>query len=365
MNAVVENIAAARDRALETAIKDIEKSYGKGAVMRLDEGPIAEVDVISTGSIGIDKALVVGGIPRGRITEIYGPEMSGKTTLTLHLIAEAQKAGGKAAFIDAEHALDPAYAEKLGVKTSELLLSQPDHGEQALEIAERLVRSGAVDLVVIDSVAALIPKAELEADMEAAQMGLQARMMSKACRKLAGIVAQTNSSIVFINQIRMKIGVSFGSPEVTTGGNALKYWASVRLDIRRIGQLKTGDEVVGNRTRVTVKKNKVAPPFKKVEFNIIFGKGVWRPAELIDLGVEIGVVEKSGSWFSIGDVKIGQGHGNASQYLADHPEEAKRLEQTIRSVLFNEGVIPVDGAPDEESGESEGEGKEEATDGEA
>ena len=339
MNAVVQSIDAGRTRALDVAMKDIEKTFGKGAVMTLEDGAIADVEVISTGSIGIDKALVVGGIPKGRITEIYGPEASGKTTLTLQIIAQAQKQGGRAAFIDAEHALDPAYARALGVRTGELLLSQPDYGEQGLEIAEKLIRSGAVDLVVIDSVAALVPKAELEADMEAAQMGLHARMMSKACRKLTGIIKHTNATLIFVNQLRMKIGVMFGSPEVTTGGNALKFYSSVRLDIRAIGQLKTGDVIVGKRTRVKVTKNKTAPPFRQTECDILFGKGIWRPAELIDLGVETGLVQKSGSWFSVDDQQIGQGKGNASDFLVEHPDVADALEANIRSILFDGGAL--------------------------
>lgn len=340
MSAAVEDLNQHRDKALTTALKEIEKSCGKGTIMTLDDGAVADVDVISTGSIGIDKALGVGGIPKGRLVEIYGPEMSGKTTLTLQLIAEAQKAGGRAAFIDAEHALDPSYAQALGVNTGEILVSQPDYGEQAIEITEKLVRSGAVDLVVIDSVAALTPKAELEGGMESSQMGLHARLMSKACRMLTGIVGQTQCTVVFVNQIRMKIGVMFGSPEVTTGGNALKFYSSVRIDIRRIGQLKTNDEVVGNRTRVKIVKNKVAPPFKQMECDILFGKGIWRPSELIDLGVDTGLVEKSGAWYSMNGERLGQGKSNACEYLVENPTIADELEATIRSIMFDGGVIP-------------------------
>lgn len=342
MSAVVETLDTAKTKALDSAIKDIEKCHGKGSVMMLNDDAIGDVEVISTGSIGIDHALVVGGVPKGRLIEIYGPEASGKTTLTLQIIAEAQANGGRAAFIDAEHALDPAYAENLGVNTSELLLSQPDYGEQGLEIAEKLIRSGAVDLMVIDSVAALVPRVELEAEMEASQMGLHARMMSKACRRLTSVVKQTNCTVIFVNQIRMKIGVSFGSPETTTGGRALAFYASVRIDIRAIGQLKTGDAVVGKRTRVKIVKNKVAPPFKQVEVDVIFGKGIYKPAELIDLGVTMGFVEKSGVWHSIDGVQIGQGKGNAAEYLVANADVAERLEEKIRSVLFNDGVMPDD-----------------------
>jgi len=334
MSAVIEDLNKRRDQALQTAMKSITKNHGAGSVMMLDDDAIANVEVISTGSIGVDKALVVGGIPKGRITEIYGPEASGKTTLTLQIIAEAQKQGGRAAFIDAEHALDRDYAEALGVDTSQLLLSQPDFGEQGLDIAETLIRSGALDLVVVDSVAALTPKAELEADFDAAQMGVQARMMSKACRKLAALVAQTNCILIFVNQIRMKIGVMFGSPETTTGGNALKFWSSVRIDIRAIGSLKTGDEVVGKRTRVKIVKNKVAPPFRWTEFDLIFGKGAWRPAELIEQGVATGIIQKSGAWYSKDGEQIAQGKGNAAEYLVENPDEAAQLEADIRFVLF-------------------------------
>jgi len=344
MSAVISNIHEERDKALGNALREIEKAYGQGSVMTLDDGAVANVEAISTGSIGIDRALGVGGIPRGRIIEVYGPESSGKTTLTLQIIAQAQKDGGRAAFIDAEHALDPAYAQALGVNTAELLVSQPDHGEQALDIAEKLIRSGAVDLIVVDSVAALIPKAELEASMDASQMGLHARMMSKACRMLAGAISNSHSTVVFVNQIRHKIGVMFGSPEVTTGGNALKFYASVRIDIRSIGQLKTGDVIVGKRTRVKVVKNKVSPPFKQTEVDIIFGRGIYRPAELIDLGIDVGLVQKSGAWFSLDDVRLGQGKSNACDYLVENPDVADSLEAKIRSILFDGGVIPEEGA---------------------
>jgi len=349
MSAVVKDIHAERDKALGSALKEIEKTYGAGTVMTLEDGAVADVEVISTGSISIDRALGVGGIPRGRMIEVYGPESSGKTTLTLQIIAQAQRAGGRAAFIDAEHALDPGYAQALGVKTSELLISQPDYGEQALEIAEKLIRSGAVDLIVIDSVAALTPKAELDASMEASQMGLHARMMSKACRMLTGVISQTQATVIFVNQIRHKIGVMFGSPEVTTGGNALKFYASVRIDIRSIGQLKTGDEIVGKRTRIKVVKNKVAAPFKQCETDIVFGKGIYRPAELLDLGIETGVVEKSGSWYALDGTRMGQGKSNACDYLVTNPEVADALEATIRSIVFDDGVIPETRHSDEES----------------
>jgi recombination protein RecA len=342
MSAVISNIHEERDKALGNALREIEKAYGQGSVMTLDDGAVANVEAISTGSIGIDRALGVGGIPRGRIIEVYGPESSGKTTLTLQIIAQAQKDGGRAAFIDAEHALDPTYAQALGVNTAELLVSQPDHGEQALDIAEKLIRSGAVDLIVVDSVAALIPKAELEASMDASQMGLHARMMSKACRMLAGAISNSHCTVVFVNQIRHKIGVMFGSPEVTTGGNALKFYASVRIDIRSIGQLKTGDVIVGKRTRVKVVKNKVSPPFKQTEVDIIFGRGIYRPAELIDLGIDVGLVQKSGAWFSLDDVRLGQGKSNACDYLVDNPDVADALEVKIRSILFDGGVTAED-----------------------
>jgi recombination protein RecA len=327
-----------RSKAIDLALASIEKEYGKGAIMRLKEGASLadDVVVVPSGSIGLDIALGIGGYPKGRIIEIYGPESSGKTTLTLHAIAQVQKAGGVAAFIDAEHALDPAYARKLGVKTDELLVSQPDYGEQALEIADMLVRSNAVDIIVVDSVAALVPKAEIEGDMGDSHVGLQARLMSQALRKLTGTVARSNCLLVFINQIRMKIGVMFGSPETTTGGNALKFYASMRLDIRRIGQIKeaaTSDKKdpvsIGNRTRVKVVKNKMAPPFREVEFDILYGQGISRSGDIIDLATDLGLVEKSGAWFSCGTERIGQGRENAKAYLDSHPELMERLESQI------------------------------------
>ncbi|MDB4933706.1 MAG: RecA protein [Labilithrix sp.] len=327
-----------RSKAIDLALASIEKEYGKGAIMRLKEGASLadDVVVVPSGSIGLDIALGIGGYPKGRIIEIYGPESSGKTTLTLHAIAQVQKAGGVAAFIDAEHALDPAYARKLGVKTDELLVSQPDYGEQALEIADMLVRSNAVDVIVVDSVAALVPKAEIEGDMGDSHVGLQARLMSQALRKLTGTVARSNCLLVFINQIRMKIGVMFGSPETTTGGNALKFYASMRLDIRRIGQIKeaaTSDKKdpisIGNRTRVKVVKNKMAPPFREVEFDILYGQGISRSGDIIDLATDLGLVEKSGAWFSCGTERIGQGRENAKAYLDAHPELMEKLESQI------------------------------------
>ena len=328
-----------RAKAIELAFASIEKEYGKGSIMRLKEGESlgGDVAVVPSGSIGLDIALGIGGYPRGRIIEIYGPESSGKTTLTLHAIASVQKAGGVAAFIDAEHALDPSYARKLGVKTDELLISQPDFGEQALEIADMLVRSNAVDIVVVDSVAALVPKAEIEGDMGDSHVGLQARLMSQALRKLTGTVARSNCLLVFINQIRMKIGVMFGSPETTTGGNALKFYSSIRMDIRRVGSLKSGEETIGNRTRVKVVKNKLAPPFRQVEFDILYGKGINLEGELIDLGVELGIVRKSGSWFAYGDERIGQGRDKAMQYLNDRPE----LREKLRTEILNRGDAAV------------------------
>jgi recombination protein RecA len=320
-----------RQRALDAAIGQIERAFGKGSVMKLGQRDQAvEIETVSTGSLGLDLALGVGGLPRGRIVEIYGPESSGKTTLTLHCIAEAQKAGGVCAFVDAEHALDPAYARKLGVDIDELLISQPDTGEQALEIADTLVRSLAIDLVVIDSVAALVPRAELEGEMGDSHMGLQARLMSQALRKLTASIHRSNCIVIFTNQIRQKIGVMFGNPETTTGGNALKFYASVRLDIRRIGQIKDRDEVVGNQTRVKVVKNKVAPPFRVVEFDIMYGEGISKTGELLDLGGRAGVVEKSGSWFSYDSQRIGQGRENAKAYLKEHPEIASAIEAAIR-----------------------------------
>lgn len=319
-----------KKKALETAISQIEKSFGKGSVMKLGNQGNVKVNSIPTGSIGLDIALGVGGIPRGRVTEIYGPESSGKTTLTLHVIAEAQKKGGTCAFIDAEHALDPVYARALGVNVDELLISQPDTGEQALEITDTLVRSGAVDVVVVDSVAALVPRAEIEGEMGDSHMGLQARLMSQALRKLTGSLSKSNTAIIFINQIRMKIGVMFGNPETTTGGNALKFYSSVRIDIRRIGAIKEKDEVIGNQTRVKVVKNKVAPPFKLVEFDIIYGEGISRVGELIDIGIKAELVEKAGSWFSYDSNRIGQGRENAKQYLKDNPKIADELEKKIK-----------------------------------
>jgi len=325
-----------RKRALEAALSQIDRAFGKGSVMKLGQREVVEMDTVSTGSLGLDIALGIGGLPRGRVIEIYGPESSGKTTLALHAVAEAQKKGGVAAFIDAEHALDPIYARKLGVDIEELLISQPDTGEQALEIADTLVRSGGVDIVVIDSVAALTPKAELEGEMGDQLPGLQARLMSQALRKLTGSISKSNSLVVFINQIRMKIGVMFGNPETTSGGNALKFYASVRLDIRRIGAIKDRDEVIGNQTRVKVVKNKVAPPFKEVEFDIIYGAGISKVGELVDLGVRAGIVEKSGSWFSYEGTRIGQGRENAKQYLQQNADVAARIEAQVRQ---NAGLI--------------------------
>jgi recombination protein RecA len=324
-----------RKKALAAALGQIEKQFGKGSVMRMgDAGAQKDIEVVSTGSIGLDVALGIGGLPRGRVIEIYGPESSGKTTLTLQVVAEAQKLGGTAAFVDAEHALDPSYAEKLGVNVDELLVSQPDTGEQALEITDMLVRSGAVDVIVVDSVAALTPKAEIEGEMGDSHMGLQARLMSQALRKLAGNIKRSNAMVIFINQIRMKIGVMFGSPETTTGGNALKFYASVRLDIRRIGAIKQGEEVIGNETRVKVVKNKVAPPFKQAEFEILYGEGISREGELIDIGVAQNIIEKSGSWYSYGKDRIGQGKENAREYLKANPEVADEIEAKIRAKLL-------------------------------
>ena len=324
-----------RRKALAAALGQIEKQFGKGSVMRLGDATAAyDFETISTGSLGLDIALGVGGLPRGRVVEIYGPEASGKTTLALTAIAEAQRAGGTAAFVDAEHALDPTYAEKLGVNVNDLLVSQPDTGEQALEITDMLVRSGAIDVVVVDSVAALTPKAEIEGEMGEMQVGLQARLMSQALRKLTGNIKRSNTIVIFINQIRMKIGVMFGNPETTTGGNALKFYASVRLDIRRIGALKNGEEVIGNQTRVKVVKNKVAPPFREAEFEILYGAGISRNGEIIDIGVAQGFVEKSGSWFSYNGERIGQGKENARNFLDQHPEIAREIEGKIREKLL-------------------------------
>ena len=321
-----------KQKALDSALAQIERQFGKGSIMKLGAGsPALEIEATSTGSLGLDIALGIGGLPKGRVIEIYGPESSGKTTLTLHVVAEEQKKGGVCAFVDAEHALDPLYAKKLGVNLDELLISQPDTGEQALEIVDTLVRSGAVSLVVVDSVAALTPKAELEGDMGDATVGAQARLMSQAMRKLTASISRSNCMVIFINQIRMKIGVMFGNPETTTGGNALKFYASVRLDIRRIGAIKDREEVVGNTTRVKVVKNKVAPPFKQVEFDIMYGEGISKMGELVDIGVKAGVVEKSGAWYSYGDERIGQGRENAKQFLKDNPDVALAIEDKIRA----------------------------------
>ncbi len=328
-----------RKKALAAALAQIEKQFGKGSVMRLGDSAAAkDIDVFSTGSLGLDVALGVGGLPKGRVTEIYGPEASGKTTMTLQVIAECQRAGGTAAFVDAEHALDPVYAGKVGVNTDDLLISQPDTGEQALEITDLLVRSGAVDLIVIDSVAALTPKAEIEGEMGDHHVGLQARLMSQALRKLTGNINRSNAMVVFINQIRMKIGVMFGNPETTTGGNALKFYSTVRLDIRRIGAIKRGDEIIGNQTRVKVVKNKVSPPFKTAEFEIIYGHGISREGEIIDLGAKHNIVEKSGSWYSYGGDRIGQGKENAREFLIANPDIAAEIEQKLRDLLLPKDV---------------------------
>jgi recombination protein RecA len=358
---------SARDKAIDLALGAIEKQFGKGSIMRLGKDAIAEreVQVIPSGSLGLDIALGIGGLPRGRIVEIYGPESSGKTTLTLHIAAEAQKRGGVCAFIDAEHALDVAYAKKLGVKTEELLVSQPDFGEQALEIADMLVRSNAVDVVIVDSVAALTPKAEIEGEMGDAHVGLQARLMSQALRKLTAAISKSRTMVIFINQIRMKIGVMFGSPETTTGGNALKFYSSIRLDIRRVGAIKKDEDVVGNRTRVKVVKNKMAPPFKEVEFDILYGHGISREGDLVDLASEANIVDKSGAWFSYAGERIGQGRENAKQFLIDHPEtytsiEAKVLaHHNVRRIGIDEApaaVVPAPAAA-EAAGSDEGKGK--------
>lgn len=331
-----------KSKALDAALSQIERAFGKGSVMRLGQQENAvEIESISSGSLMLDIALGIGGYPRGRIIEIYGPESSGKTTLTLHAVAEAQKVGGTCAFVDAEHALDPGYARKLGVNTDDLIIAQPDTGEQALEIADTLVRSGAIDVLVIDSVAALVPKAELEGDMGDSHMGLQARLMSQALRKLAGSINKTNCMVIFINQIRQKIGVMFGNPETTTGGNALKFYASVRIDIRRIGALKSGDEVVGNQTRIKVLKNKMAPPFKTVEFDILYGQGISKTGELLDLGVQEGIVDKSGSWYSYGSQRIAQGKESARNFLKDNPTMAWEIESKLRE----KAGLPIPDAP--------------------
>ena len=321
-----------KQKALDAALRQIERAFGKGSIMRLgDSDKVVETEFIPTGSLALDIALGIGGLPRGRVVEIYGPEGSGKTSLALHVVAEAQKRGGACAFVDAEHALDPIYAGKLGVNTDELLISQPDTGEQALEITDTLVRSGAIDILVVDSVAALVPRAELEGEMGDIHVGLQARLMSQALRKLTGSISKSRCTLIFINQIRMKIGVMYGNPETTTGGNALKFYASVRLDIRRIGAIKDRDEIVGNRTRVKVVKNKLAPPFKTVEFDIMYGVGISKVGELLDLGAASGIIEKSGSWYSYNDQRIGQGRENAKQFLIDHPDVATAVESTLRS----------------------------------
>ncbi len=329
-----------RERAIDAAVSSIERMFGKGAIMRFGDEEVPKVSTIPTGSINLDLGLGVGGVPRGRVIEIFGKESSGKTTLALHIIAESQKLGGVAAFIDAEHALDPNYARNLGVKVNELLISQPDFGEQALEIAETLVRSGAVSVVVVDSVAALVPKAELEGEMGDSLPGLQARLMSQALRKLTGAIHKSECVVIFINQIREKIGVMFGSPKTTSGGNALKFYSSIRLEVTRIGQIKKGEDVMGNRTRVKVVKNKVAPPFKQVEFDIYYGQGISKAAELLDLGLEMGAVRKSGSWYSVYDERIGQGRENARDYLVEHPEIAEKIEQEI---LAKHGLVEADG----------------------
>ncbi|MBV9889510.1 MAG: recombinase RecA [Rhizobacter sp.] len=347
MDAPVKALNTEKAKALQAALAQIEKQYGKGTVMRLGEGEVIDdIEVVSTGSLGLDIALGVGGLPRGRVVEIYGPESSGKTTLTLQVIAEMQKQAGTCAFIDAEHALDVQYAQKLGVNLQELLISQPDTGEQALEIVDALVRSGSVDLVVVDSVAALTPKAEIEGEMGDSLPGLQARLMSQALRKLTATIKKTNTMVIFINQIRMKIGVMFGSPETTTGGNALKFYASVRLDIRRIGSIKKGEEVIGNETKVKVVKNKVSPPFKTAEFDILYGEGISREGEIIDMGVEAKVLEKSGSWFAYQGEKIGQGKDNAREFLKENPELAVEIENKVRSSL---GIPLLPGAGEEEA----------------
>ena len=349
--ALVQEVAPDNKRkALEAALSQIERAFGKGSIMRLgkNDNPI-EIETISTGSLGLDIALGIGGLPKGRVIEIFGPESSGKTTLTLHVIAEAQKKGGICAFVDAEHALDTAYAKKLGVNLEDLLISQPDTGEQALEITDTLVRSGAVDVLVIDSVAALTPKAEIEGDMGQSMPGLQARLMSQALRKLTGSIAKSNTMVIFINQIRMKIGVMYGSPETTTGGNALKFYASVRLDIRRVGSIKNGDDVVGNATRVKVVKNKLAPPFKKTEFDINYGDGISKVGELIDIGVKAGLVEKAGAWYSFESIRIGQGRENAKTFLKANPEMASKIEKALRaeSATIAETILTGDAAAED------------------
>jgi recombination protein RecA len=354
---VVESSSMDKSKALDAALSQIERQFGKGSIMRLGKNDKAmDVETVSTGSLGLDIALGIGGLPRGRVVEIYGPESSGKTTLALHCLAEAQKKGGICAFIDAEHALDPIYARKLGVNVDDLLISQPDAGEQALEIADTLVRSGAVDVLVIDSVAALVPRAELEGEMGDSQPGLQARLMSQALRKLTASINRSNTMVIFINQIRMKIGVMYGSPETTTGGNALKFYASVRLDIRRIGVIKDRDEVVGNQTRVKVVKNKLAPPFKQVEFDIMYGEGVSKMGEIVDLGVKAGVVEKSGAWFSYDSQRIGQGRENAKAFLKSNPDIANKIEAAIRqnAGLIAEQILAAENTSEDDDEAEEG-----------
>ena len=329
-SSIAAPVVSDKKKALETAMQQIEKTYGKGSIMRYGDNVQPNVEAIPTGSLALDLALGIGGVPRGRIIEIYGPESSGKTTLALHVLAQAQKMGGEVAFVDAEHALDPTYARALGVKIEDMLISQPDTGEQALEITEALVRSGAIDVVVVDSVAALVPRAEIEGEMGDSFVGLHARLMSQALRKLTGIIAKTNTVVIFINQLREKVGVMYGNPEVTTGGRALKFYASVRIDVRRIETLKSGGEMIGNRTRATVVKNKVAPPFREAEFDIMYGEGISKLGEMLDLGVKLDLVQKSGSWFNMGEVRLGQGRDAAKQYLRDHPDEADALEANIR-----------------------------------
>jgi len=340
-----------RAKALEAALAQIDRAFGKGSAMRLGSREKIDIETISTGSLGLDIALGVGGLPRGRVIEIYGPESSGKTTLTLHVIAEAQKAGGTAAFVDAEHALDPGYAKKLGVNIDELIVSQPDTGEQALEIVDTLVRSNAIDVLVIDSVAALVPRAEIEGEMGDSHVGLQARLMSQSLRKLTGSISRSKCTVIFINQLRMKIGVMYGNPETTTGGNALKFYASVRLDIRRIGQIKDRDDIVGNTTRVKVVKNKVAPPFKQVEFDIMYGEGVSKVGEILDLGVKAGIVDKSGAWFSYDSIRMGQGRENSKTWLKENPEMAKRIEDAIRGKTDEVGEALMAGPDPDEAAE--------------
>ena len=342
---LVEKDIMDKSKALDAALSQIERAFGKGSIMKLGQEQVIEIDSVSSGSLGLDIALGIGGLPRGRVIEIYGPESSGKTTLALHVIAEAQKLGGTCAFIDAEHALDPGYARKLGINLDELLISQPDTGEQALEITDTLVRSGAIDVLVVDSVAALVPRAELEGEMGDVHVGLQARLMSQALRKLTSSIARSQCMVIFINQIRIKIGVMFGNPETTSGGNALKFYASVRLDIRRIGQIKDRDSVVGNHTRVKVVKNKVAPPFKVVEFDIMYGEGISKTGELLDHGVNVGIIEKSGSWFSHDSQRIGQGRENAKRFLREHPDMADAIERSIREKAGLLADVMLDGAP--------------------